>query len=83
MKERITEKINNIVDYILSKDVSDITYAEYKILECREKDLKYWEEQEQKSKNMSELLLNTFGGSYFPLPSTLPEPSIDNTNKEV
>ena len=32
MKDEIKAKIKSIIDYILAKDVKDITYNEYKLL---------------------------------------------------
>ena len=82
MKEKITEKINNIIEYILSKSVEDITYAEYRILESREKDIRYEEDQKKRAKDMTELMLKTFSTGIPTLPnSQLPEVPIE-TKKE-
>ena len=48
MKERIDQKINDVIESILAKDVGDISYIDYKILDCRSRDLKYEEEQQKK-----------------------------------
>lgn len=78
MRDKIEHKINDIIESILAKDVDAITYSEYKILDCRSKDLRYWEEQAKKTEEMAQLVGKAFGGYGFasPTPAILPEPDV-------
>ena len=73
MREKIEQKIDDIIESILAKDASEITYSEYKILDCRSKDLKYREEQAKNHVEMAELITKTFGG-FGTITEPLPEP---------
>ena len=75
MRERIDAKIDEIIESILAKDPRDISYSEYKILDCRSKDLRYAEEQKQRTEEMTQLMCKTFGYGFAPV-SALPEPEI-------
>lgn len=77
MREKIEKKIDEIIEFILSKDVSEITYSEYKILDYRSKDLKYQEEQVKKNEELGQLMVKTFSGlNTISAPPYLPEPEI-------
>ena len=54
-KDKIKAKIDDVIEYIISKEPKDITYNEYRILDSKLISIKYEEEQEAKSKEMSEL----------------------------
>lgn len=84
MKEKINEKINEIIEHILSKKPEDITYNEYRILDSKYACLKWDEEQAGRRQKMSELfasaLENPFGS---PLPAcSLPDPVPDDKKGE-
>ena len=76
MRKRIEEKMDQVVEAIIAKDPKEITYSEYKILECRSKDLMYREEQKQKNEEMAQLMSKTLGYGFGSLPASLPEPEI-------
>lgn len=77
MKERIETKISEVLENILSKDVKDITYNEYFILDSKLSSLKWEEEQKEKNKDMMELMAKTIGfgscSSVKPLPAPTKE----------
>ncbi|MBQ2173885.1 MAG: hypothetical protein II453_02050 [Alphaproteobacteria bacterium] len=75
MKEKIESKINEIIETILAKNPHEITYSEYKILDCRYKDLKYFEEQKKRNEEMTQLMAKSIGYCYGGL-EHLPEPEI-------
>lgn len=56
MIDIISAKITDIVNSILEKDIKDITYEEYKILDAKLKDLKYEESQAEHNKQFTELM---------------------------
>ena len=76
MRERIEEKINEVIEFILAKSPEDITYGEYRILDCREKDLRFLEEQKLRNEEMGHMMAKAFGGSFCLSSSGLPEPDI-------
>ena len=76
MKEKIEQKIDEIIESILAKPVNEITYSEYRILDCRSKDLQYREEQSKRSEEMGQLMAKTFGYSIGSAPQSLPEPTM-------
>ena len=62
MKEKIEAKIAEIIEHIISKDVTDISYNEYRILDAKLGVLKWEEEQRTKNKELTELMVKTIGG---------------------
>ena len=60
MKERIEEKINAVVEYILSKPETAITPEEYGILANELMRIQNRESSEERSKRMAELVATTF-----------------------
>ena len=83
MLEIIENKIDEVVEAILAKDANDITYGEYKILDCKAKDLAFKADQEKRneeakrrSEDMAKLLAGTFDYAIGSRPSSLPEPTI-------
>lgn len=84
MKEKIENKIDEIIEYILAKDPREITYAEYKILDSRSRDLTFREEQEkrnqearQRSEDMAKALAHAMDYTPISSPVYLPEPKIE------
>ena len=59
MKERIEEKINAVVEYILSKPETAITPEEYGILANELVRLRNLEETAERAKRMAELVAST------------------------
>lgn len=55
MKDKIIAKIDEVIETIIAKDPKDVTYNEYRILDSKLSSIKWEEEQEAKSKEMSEL----------------------------
>lgn len=60
MKERIEEKINAVVEYILSKPETAVTPEEYGILANELLRIHNREENEERSKKMAELMASAF-----------------------
>lgn len=56
MKDKLTTKINEIIDNILAKDVKDITCDEYCILERKLYSLQNEEEQKRKNGELTAML---------------------------
>lgn len=56
MKEKIKTKIENIVDYIISKPAEEITLDDYTILTNELQNIRNQEAQTDNSKRMAELL---------------------------
>ena len=54
-KDKIKAKIDDVIEYIISKEPKDITYNEYRILDAKLNSIKWEEEQASKNKEMSEL----------------------------
>lgn len=76
MKTKIENKLNEVVEYIISKSSEDITYNEYRILDNRLAVLKNEEMQKTRNKEMAEMLGKIWSGSYsngFAPQRTLPE----------
>ena len=74
MKDKIKEKINEVLEHILSKEAKDITYSEYCILDSKLSSLKWEEEQESKNKEMAELMAKVIGcNSSFSKPLPVPK----------
>lgn len=64
-KDKINSKIDDVIEYIISKEPKDITYNEYRILDSKLISIKYEEEQEAKSKEMSELWAKAMSNSIW------------------
>lgn len=60
MKERIEEKINAVVEYILSKPETAVTPEEYGILSNELLRIQNREDAAERTKRMVELVANTF-----------------------
>ena len=77
MKERLKEKIDEVINHILDKDVRDMTYSDYKILDAEYKDIVYKEEQAKRNEEFKETFFKAFSGMNS-VPGSLPEPTIDD-----
>ena len=64
-KDKIKTKIDDVIEYIIGKEPKDITYNEYRILDSKLISIKYNEEQEAKSKEMSELWAKAMSNSIW------------------
>ena len=74
MKEKLEAKVNEIIESIMAKDVKDITYNEYRILDNKLSAIKYEEESKRKNEEFTALMAKTFaGGIGSPVPMPLPE----------
>ena len=71
MREKIEAKINEIIEHIISKNVHDITYNEYRILDSKLATIKWEEENKAKNKELTELMVKTIGGGIC-APAPLP-----------
>ena len=74
MKEKIEAKVIEIIEAIIAKDVKDITYNEYRILDNKLCSIKYEEECKRKNEEISTLVAKTFtSGINSCVPMPLPE----------
>ena len=73
MRNKIESKINEVIDYIVSKQPEDITYNEYRILDNKLASFKYDDERKERDMEMAELLGRVFKGSSNIPPSPLPD----------
>lgn len=73
MKEKIEAKIDEIIDYIITKDPSEITYNEFRILDARRSAICYEVEMKRRQEEMIELTSKVFAPSITP-PGPLPDP---------
>lgn len=64
-KDKIKVKIDDVIEYIITKEPKDITYNEYRILDSKLMSIKYEEEQKAKSKEMSELWAKAMSNSIW------------------
>ena len=60
MKEKLEAKVNEIIEAIMAKDVKDITYNEYRILDNKLSAIKYEEESKRKNEELTALMAKTF-----------------------
>lgn len=56
MKEKLENKIEAIVDYIISKPENEITLDDYNVLSSELRDIRFREQQADNAKRMSELM---------------------------
>lgn len=71
MREKLENKINDIIDAIIAKNPAEITYNEYRILDAKLRDIKYEAEQKAKNEEMATFMArNIFNccGTPSPLP---------------
>lgn len=62
MKERIEEKINEIIEQIIKKPAGEITLDDYTILNNERHDIRSKEAQAANGKRMAELMASSFSG---------------------
>ena len=78
MREKIEAKVKEIIESIIAKDVKDITYNEYRILDNKLCSIKYEEETKRKNEELTALMTKTFTGSIgSPVPMPLPDTKED------
>lgn len=63
MKDKIESKLNEIVDFIVSKDTSAITKEDYDILAAEHRRISWEEEQKRRSKKLQESMVDLLGSS--------------------
>lgn len=56
MKEKINEKMTEVTNYILEKNVKDITIDDFNILNVELTKIEFEESKEQRDKNNSEMV---------------------------
>ena len=56
MKEKLRDKINEILEYIISKEPSEITYDEFKILDDKLKEIVTKEDDDVRGKRFEALI---------------------------
>ena len=61
MKEKIESKITEIINYITDKPVSSISKEEYDILSAEYRRIKYEADAKEKSKKLTEMMVETLG----------------------
>lgn len=76
MKEKLQNKIDEVIENILAKDAKKITYNEYYILDNKLSNLKYEEEQETRRGELAEMMAKTFSYGIGSPPSKLPKGEI-------
>ena len=69
MKERLEQKINEVIENILSKDAKDVTYNDYRILDNKLASIRYAEEQKTRNEEMNTLMTKAMGGTLSLSPS--------------
>ena len=63
MKEKIENKIEKIVDYIISKPESEITRDDYEIIASEVRDIRFREAEKERQERMEHMLAMA-GGSF-------------------
>ena len=63
MKEKIENKIEKIVDYIISKPESEITRDDYEIIASEVRDIRFREAEKERQEQL-EHMLAVAGGSF-------------------
>ena len=64
MEEKIIAKIEEVVDFIISKPVGEITLNDYTILHEELKDIRFRREQEASSERIRQLMAATGSGCF-------------------
>lgn len=64
MEEKIIAKIEEVVDYIISKPTSEVTLNDYTILHEELKDIRFRREQEASSERLRQLMAATGSGCF-------------------
>ena len=63
MKEKIEEKINEIVEHIIKKPAGEISLDDYTILTNERNEIRSREAKAENGKRMAELMANVVSGS--------------------
>ena len=71
MREKLQSKLDEVIEYILSKDAKDITFNEYRILDNKLSSIKYEEEQKEKNKELFDAMLKNIGTGFCSAPGKL------------
>ena len=64
MEERITTKIEEIVDYIINKKAEEITLDDYTILHEELKDIRFRKSQESNEDKFKQLMATAFSAGF-------------------
>lgn len=64
MEEKIIAKIEEVVDFIISKPASEVTLNDYTILHEEIKDIRFRREQEASSERLRQLMAATGSGCF-------------------
>ena len=64
MEEKIIAKIEEVVDFIISKPVGEVTLNDYTILHEELKDIRFRREQEASSERLRQLMAATGSGCF-------------------
>lgn len=62
MKEKIEQKIGSIVEHILAKPESAITWEDYEILASELRDIRFREQQAEQTERMAKLMASALPG---------------------
>lgn len=60
LKEKIEERLNERINYILNKNIEDITCEEFLVLSSKLKDIGYEETKDKRNKEYIELISKLF-----------------------
>lgn len=69
MKEKIEQKIGSIVEYILGKPESAITWEDYEILASELRDIRFREQQAEQSERTAKLMATALSGTVCGVPT--------------
>ena len=64
MEERIIAKIEEVVDFIISKPAGEVTLNDYTVLHEELKDIRFRREQEASSERLRQLMAATGSGCF-------------------
>ena len=64
MEEKIITKIEEVVDFIISKPVGEVTLNDYTVLHEELKDIRFRREQEASSERLRQLMAATGSGCF-------------------
>lgn len=63
MKEKLENKIDDVLNYIINKPVEEITHEDYGILSSELRDIRFREGEAERSRKMAELMANAMAPS--------------------
>ena len=67
MEEKITKKVEEVVDYIISKPAEDVTLNDYTILHEELKDIRFRKSQEAQSDRFKQIMAVGFPSGLYGL----------------